>query len=343
LLDNTGSLINILKNDKPKNIYQLFLDLNKSGIGQSGEVKYFNSFNNKELIINDLKKNFVLYGFFKDNNGNWKYDVSGLEQIGQSANIASFIANYYDIGYQTSKETIALTSLKSSPYVEKIIGEKSIEQNFYQVTISRILWGDKQKKEYSDRSKRQEIPPIYSSYLKLNFKDQDKGKLKFDIVFDELWDNTQKSLFKLEVLPDYSEDHNKLFDLFRANKISELHNEWLLLFGKEKFSFKWRRVHIVDLPLTEYLRFEIECYKVWSELGVEVYFQTFENIKHVCYKPIFEDFLIFDEKQVIVNEFNNYDYVGSKITSNPRIVSEYLRFQKCLEKNIVPMAKFLSA
>lgn len=179
-----SDFINTIKTNKPNNVYEFYNSLGKrNNILNSPTV--YKTTSGKDLTIYNLGKDFLLFGFFKDVNHNWLYDTTGVETIGKAANFASFDTKYYDIKTVLEKELINHFSLKSSPYIDKIIGGKSVEKSSYQVDVERTIMGKLEAKKFNTRRSRQEIPPIYSSYLKLNFKDQEKGNVKVDIVFDE--------------------------------------------------------------------------------------------------------------------------------------------------------------
>ncbi len=165
---------------------------------------------------------------------------------------------------------------------------------------------------------------------------------KFDEVFDNLWnDPTLDTFVKLEVLQDYEEDHNNYYDMFLNRNLEVLRKELRKLWQVEDIDFNWQRVHLVNLPLSEYLQFEIECYRIWQEMGVKVYFQTFDNIKKIIKKPIFEDFMLFDDKCIIVNKFNKNQYSHSKLSFSKGIIMKYLNFKNELMSNVIEMDEFL--
>ncbi len=97
---------------------------------------------------------------------------------------------------------------------------------------------------------------------------------------------------------------------------------------------------MVNLPLTEYMQFEIECYKIWQEIGVQVYLQTFDDLKSISL-PKVEDFILFDNKSVLVNHFNHTTYVSSHFTENSSTVAPYIETREILMKHVFQMERFL--
>ena len=165
---------------------------------------------------------------------------------------------------------------------------------------------------------------------------------EFDQFFDKLWYNSRKEIFKLEVLPDYSEDHNEIYDLFLADKIDKAKEaiKEICIFDNPNIIFN--RVHIVDLPLSEYLKFELVFYKVWQELGANIYFTTFEKVRKAIAIPILEDFLLFDDKHLIINKFDkSTKYLYSEYSDQKNTVSDYIKFKIELMKIVEPMDEFI--
>jgi hypothetical protein len=106
-----------------------------------------------------------------------------------------------------------------------------------------------------------------------------------------------------------------------------------------------RRVHIVDLPLSEYMRFEIECCYCDTELaGEEIRLVDRSKLSPELLKITKEDFWFFDSATVMVND---YDETGrlyqARITSDPRAVSYYADIAKATWELGVAFKEFYKA
>ena len=180
-LINISNLMQLLVKDKPANVLELYQGL--SGVGESGQETLISPDGKKQIVLNDLKKNFLLYGFFNDDSGNWVYDpFTGKEEIGRAANGVGFKANYWQRTVANSKVTV--DPIDSSPYAKLISGSDAISSNS-SINIQKIFYGDIIKnKIFVQRSTRKEIPPVPGSYLRLNFPGKDSGKVTVKVEFD---------------------------------------------------------------------------------------------------------------------------------------------------------------
>ncbi len=164
------------------------------------------------------------------------------------------------------------------------------------------------------------------------------GVKEFNTKFDELWGSTKNELFKLEVLQDYQEDHGDLYQLFLKNDVELLKSKLRELWKNDRPSFTWNRVHVVELPLSEYMRFELTAYEIWEELGVNIYITTFDAIKNVLSKPIFEDFLIFDNEHLFVNRFDDKaNFLYSDYSIDKELLRKYIDFKNDLMGLVKPV------
>jgi hypothetical protein len=129
-------------------------------------------------------------------------------------------------------------------------------------------------------------------------------------LFNKLWKNLKREWFKVESLQDYSgeDDSQSLREWLAGNR--EVSRE---LLKKESRSWleevksspaKIVRIHVVDYPLSQYLEWEIEAYKIGNiPAGEEVMLVDRKLINF----PV-PDFMIWDEKEVTVN---HYDDLGA--------------------------------
>ncbi|HMM62367.1 MAG TPA: hypothetical protein PKC86_02295 [Candidatus Saccharibacteria bacterium] len=129
-------------------------------------------------------------------------------------------------------------------------------------------------------------------------------------VWDKFWNEATEEFFKVEDVQDYSdEDNNQKGSLaawMRGDKI-----ESLRIISKNKS--KWAeqtstkpirkiRIHVVDKPYTEYLKWEIEHYKLVNiPLGKEeVYLVDRNDVPGYS----LGDFMMFDSKRVTQSNYS---------------------------------------
>lgn len=114
-----------------------------------------------------------------------------------------------------------------------------------------------------------------------------------------LFETFRESVFRLEALQDYavvSEDdaeRRRAFREGRAIPLSPAKVESMQLWREATAAGKrCHRVHVVDLPLTPYLEFELEAYQENVAAGEDVCIA--DRAQHPDLAELTEDFLLFD-------------------------------------------------
>ncbi len=159
---------------------------------------------------------------------------------------------------------------------------------------------------------------------------------ELDKVFNKSWKKIKKSFYKLEVEQYYECDIDEVYNDFINNKYEKLIENLI------KFSNDWpkelrkisnldiRRLHILEKPLSDYIKYEMYYYLVNEKNG--------ENIR--CIKDSkttdgINDFIIFDNKEIIINI---HDASGVHIYSyyykdNSNLIEELLiKYKEIYEK-----------
>jgi hypothetical protein len=93
--------------------------------------------------------------------------------------------------------------------------------------------------------------------------------------FDAVFDRFQVTAFRLETLPRYADDEDEEFAIFLAGKpLPERSTRtvpWLRRVADTTVAgARWQRVHVLNRPLTDYLRFEMVGYQANVEAGEDV-------------------------------------------------------------------------
>lgn len=115
--------------------------------------------------------------------------------------------------------------------------------------------------------------------------------------------NVQRFAFRLETLPEYlvPQEAEELASWKagqpRTPRTPETH-EYLAEFQRDVvLGIRWYRVHILDQPLTAYLRFELCGYLANQAAGEEIY--VVDRNTHADLKPLHEDFWLYDDEIAI--------------------------------------------
>ncbi len=139
--------------------------------------------------------------------------------------------------------------------------------------------------------------------------------------WDRLWDSMRVEWFKLEVLQDYSaEDKGESLDAWMAgDKERSLEllrtepNPWSEdCRAKVERGVTLTRIHVVDYPLSPYMEWEIEVYKMRNiPQGKEtVFLVDRKNLEGVDLPA--GDLMMFDQKNVVIGHYDETGYAHSQ-------------------------------
>ncbi len=136
----------------------------------------------------------------------------------------------------------------------------------------------------------------------------------FDDLFSEYWKNTRTEFFKCEVQQAYDEEGEEEFiSLFKEGKIDELHQ--MLREDVQDSNSIWQdaikrgidffRIHVYTSPISDYLRFELEAYRIQSKVGNERIWMVSHDLMKSKYHGELKDFMVFDNKVAMIVEYDS--------------------------------------
>ncbi|MDB5162107.1 MAG: hypothetical protein JWM52_615 [Candidatus Saccharibacteria bacterium] len=139
--------------------------------------------------------------------------------------------------------------------------------------------------------------------------------------WDKLWDSMRSEWFKVEVLQDYSaEDQSESLNAWMTgDKERSLEllrtepNPWSDdCRAKVERGVVLTRIHVVDYPLSTYLQWEVEAYKIRNvPNGKEnVYLVDRNNLERVDLPD--GDLMMFDQKNVVIGHYDETGYARSQ-------------------------------
>lgn len=124
-----------------------------------------------------------------------------------------------------------------------------------------------------------------------------------------LSDNVKNSAFRLETLPQYlvPQESEELAAWNtgqpRTPRTPETH-EYLAEIQRDVIQgIRWYRVHILDQPLTPYLRFELCGYLANQAAGEEIY--VVDRDTHPDLTDLHEDFWLYDDETAVRMVYND--------------------------------------
>lgn len=174
-------------------------------------------------------------------------------------------------------------------------------------------------------------------------------------VFYEYWSLIETEFFKLETLQEYNtrgeEESIRAYKEGRIDDLRDILRKRLVSLSSELYGNVKRnggriiRLRLVDLPLTDYIKRQIESYKILEELGEEIFIMTLDDAKMILgeKKDNIQDFLMFDEKRMIVNVFNdNRERTHSLISEDILEIQPFVATKHLLLPKAVPFREFFS-
>jgi hypothetical protein len=143
-------------------------------------------------------------------------------------------------------------------------------------------------------------------------------------------DHMGRSVFRLEIRDRYNVDSDAgnvaRYLAGQPAPSMEVKGPWLTRLSRERAEGKRRsRVHVLRSPLSDYLRYECEWGYVYTvAAGEEVFILDLAEVPTTV-ELIDEDFLLLDDKHVVVVHYDEDDrFVGAEPLS-PTAVPQYRR------------------
>jgi hypothetical protein len=151
--------------------------------------------------------------------------------------------------------------------------------------------------------------------------------------FVAVFDRFQATAFRLETLPRYADDEDEEFAVFLAGKpLPERSTRtvpWLKRVADTTVAgARWRRVHVLSRPLTDYLRFEMVGYEANLAAGEDI--RIADRGLHPELAALRRDFWLFDAEAADAFAMPlYYDAVGHlidfAITEDPEVIEQCRR------------------
>lgn len=148
----------------------------------------------------------------------------------------------------------------------------------------------------------------------------------------DYFNNFKKYAFRLELLQKYTVEEEKeiLEHFLKTGKLKKKEmGEWYkIITNAIERGTIMERVHVIKKPLTDYLRFELESYKLTTKNGEKVFLLSQEEFNKIK-TSISSDFWMFDDKIVLKM---NYDKEGRFLGFNEinENLEEFIELKKKL-------------
>jgi hypothetical protein len=163
-------------------------------------------------------------------------------------------------------------------------------------------------------------------------------------AFDAVFDGFTYTAFRLETRSRYADDEGEDFAAFLAGRPvperSPRTDPWLRRLADTTASGKrWQRVHIIDQPLSDYLRFELAAYPENISAGEDVRIVSRGASPELV--ELHRDFWLFDaghpSAHVMLMDLDDIGHLrGFKVTSAPEIVQQCVLERDFALKHAIP-------
>lgn len=156
--------------------------------------------------------------------------------------------------------------------------------------------------------------------------------------FHEAWRDVKNHVFKLETRQSYREPGNPSYDeLEKGNfvKAVELIEESkkedikLYLSLKDR-NVKFYRCRPISFPISDYLQWELECYKFNSLHGENIFISKTNEIYQ---NYALHDFMVFDDTLAFVHDYNHQgEIIGGWKSTNRNIIDNLSILFLCIKE-----------
>ncbi|MEK6846213.1 MAG: DUF6879 family protein [Nanoarchaeota archaeon] len=167
-------------------------------------------------------------------------------------------------------------------------------------------------------------------------------------LMEEAWKSARKNIFRLEAIPEYNIPEDLVsFKKWKQGKsdLDEASKKWLENLSKTGWrGVRMQRVRVVSLPLSEYIKYEIDFWKYSIKNGEEILFLEDKKYRTAIQNIDFElrDFWMFDDKVSIIFHYDETgDFVKEEPVADQRVIKKHLELKQKMLQLAIPMGEFL--
>ena len=164
--------------------------------------------------------------------------------------------------------------------------------------------------------------------------------------FDDVFDSFKHSAFRLEALDTYRdvEEASDFERFLKGELFPESKNaEWCAWVQEQtNLSKEVQRVHVVSMPLTPYMRFEIDWRYIFNEsAGERIYIIDRSKLPDLEF-PL-KDFWLFDDNILFEMSYDSEGrFLSAKADADDSSVVAHQRLAQALMSSAMSLRKFLS-
>jgi hypothetical protein len=166
--------------------------------------------------------------------------------------------------------------------------------------------------------------------------------------FDALFDSFRSAVFRLEALPAYAgQEDDRMHAFYLGEPLPERSvrtEPWLARIAMTTITERksWIRVRVVDEPLTEFQRYQLEPYRESQAAGEQILIVARAELGDAG-----EDFWLFDAgapdaRGVLMHYDEDHNWVGADLVTDPAAVATLDRRRQAALAKAVPLNTFLA-
>ncbi|OGE16974.1 hypothetical protein A3F00_03050 [Candidatus Daviesbacteria bacterium RIFCSPHIGHO2_12_FULL_37_11] len=166
--------------------------------------------------------------------------------------------------------------------------------------------------------------------------------------FKKAWDQSRKSIFRLELLSIYNVSGDReCFQKFLKHEdyIDNEFREWLIkIENTNKKGVRTERVRIYAQPVNDYIKYEIDAWKHSIKVGDKVFFLDYEKYVGIIeeLKIVPEDFWLFDESVLVTFHYgSDGSFIGEELMVGDVLIRKCIDLKNKLLDISIPYQQFL--
>jgi len=166
--------------------------------------------------------------------------------------------------------------------------------------------------------------------------------------FNESWEKTSKSIFRLELLPLYNVPGDwECYQKFIRGEdyIDDEFKGWFRKLKETNIKgVKTERVRVYSSPVNDYIKYEIDVWKPSNDSSDNIFFLDESKYKEITklleINP--EDFWLFDDTILITFHYNSKgNFIGEEKIEDQEMVKKCVELKYQLLSNSIPYQEFI--
>ena len=102
------------------------------------------------------------------------------------------------------------------------------------------------------------------------------------------------------------------------------------------------RCRPIKFPLSDYLKWELECYKFNADHGERIYIGTGDKLIHIYEEFVLHDFMVFDQRLAFIHDYDESGEIrGGWTTTETEAIDRLISIFGTIKSLSMPLEQFL--